>query len=428
MSLNIEKTKSALRSFAIAHRDRLISQRLAPYITGDAGIGKTKIVKELGTELDMGVIITHVAQLEPSDLVGIPRSRQVSEDLYIQRFDLPGYLPMARKNADGSYIWVDSEDGVKRPDFMVEILGSKIKNRKELEEKHGSEWMSKIKGFILFLDEINRAVSDETKQAIFELPGDYALHEYEVPPCCMIIGAGNPPNTDYEVNSMDEDVAWMDRFIHLRATTDRESVLSHFGQNDVHPSIMSFLSNDESALIKPSVDYELNVNRSPRSYEKLSTILKEINLPEDKDILTEICIGTLGDEYGIAFAKHYLEKNDLLTSLDDIAFNYNDHRDYILELVENNSNSELNAIILNMYAQLHSEKHFFNSFIENNQMLPEVFDNLTNFLLDLDAETRSVFIKKTSPILHVNQYFYAENDKIFENYKNTILEARNMDS
>lgn len=420
MSLHIEKIKTTLESFALAHRDSLVSKRFSTYVTGVAGIGKTEAIKQIATKLDMAVVITHVSQLEPSDLVGIPRSHKITDGLAIQKYDLPGYLPLAEKHADGSYVMRKDSNGIERPVYLLDLLGSKIKNRKELREKHGNNWQNEVKGVILFLDEINRAVSDDTKQAIFELPGDYSLHEYEVPPGCVIFAAGNPANADYEINSMDEDTAWMDRFIHLDATTNIDSVLKYFSNNNVHPSIVNFLSDDPTALIKKPSPYKLNIDPSPRSYERLSRILNEVILPNDRDIFLEICIGSLGSEYGTAFASYYFSNTEKLMTLEDICLHYEDHREYLLELVHSHKNSEISAIMRGVYTSLLDEKKFNSLFFEQypDKLNTSVSDNFNNFLLDLDNESFSTFIKKVSrannPMPYLNEHFLVYRDDLYE--------------
>ena len=145
-----------------------------------------------------------------------------------------------------------------------------------------------MKGVIIFLDEINRAVGDDTKQAIFELPGDYALHEYEVPESCMILAAANPSTNDYQVNEMDQEKAWMDRFIHLKAEGRVEDSLNYFKENGFEESILSFIMADEEALMEKEEYFEPNVKRTPRSYEVLNNVLKYVALPEDDTIKREI--------------------------------------------------------------------------------------------------------------------------------------------
>ncbi|QST02953.1 hypothetical protein IMZ31_20615 (plasmid) [Pontibacillus sp. ALD_SL1] len=342
----INELKQTLRSFIKPHRDRLIpsDKRFSTMITGGSGIGKTQNVLEVASELDMICIIVHVAQLEPADLVGIPVPYEIRPGVTVQRYVLPGYLPHPLVNEKGENVVKRFDDGIERELIDCDSLGSKIRNRVLLEQKHGKEWSKQVKGAVLFLDEINRAKGDDTKEAIFELPGDYALHEYEVPSSCVIIAAQNPPTSEYNVNDMDQEKAWMDRFIHLTAEARYDDALSYFQDREAHPSILSFIKADQKALFVPEESYELPITRTPRSWERVNTLLQFVELPKEDAIKREVFIGILGKEYGHSFTNHLSKSLTTVPSAKEILTNYESHRPFVNETTSDRRNDILNLM------------------------------------------------------------------------------------
>lgn len=395
----LSQLEHTLKSFVSAHRDNAVNRRFATMITGGAGLGKTSIVKSVGTELDMAVVITHVAQLEPGELLGIPRSVEVAKGTFIQRYDLPGYLPHYLHQPDGKIVTKMFDDGIVRKVIDVRLLGSKVKNRKELEQKHGESWADKVKGVIIFLDEINRAVGDDTKQAIFELPGDYALHEYEVPESCMIIAASNPSTPDYQVNEMDQEKAWMDRFIHLKAEGRVEDSLRYFKKHRFQDSILSFILADESALMEQEEYFELNIKRTPRSYEILDNVLKYVKLPEEDSIQREVFIGILGMEYGNNFANHLKTNLDYTPTAHEVITDYASVRSIVQDAIASNKVSFVNQVIRQVQLFFSNEEEARGKLwvtTEQGEQIPNeaYVQNIALFIDDLPAEVRMSFVRQ----------------------------------
>lgn len=414
----LSQLDTTLKCFITSHRDNLVQRRFATMITGGSGVGKTSIMKKIGTELDMAVVITHVAQLEPGELLGIPRSVEVKKGLFVQRYDLPGYLPHYLYDENGKVVQKQFDDGITRKQIDVTLLGSKVKNRKELEQKHGINWNEHVKGVIIFLDEINRAVGDDTKQAIFELPGDYALHEYEVPESCMIVAAANPSTNDYHVNEMDQEKAWMDRFIHLKAEARVEDSLKYFKENAFEETIVSFIMADEKALMEKEEYFELNVKRTPRSYEVLDNVLKYVNLPENDTIKREVFIGILGMEYGNNFTNHLKEELDFIPTTHQMIREYDRVRAIVQSAIADNKISFVNQIVRQMQVFFATEKEVVETMWVQSDSIEAVpnqayMQNIIHFLEDLPAEIRMSFVKKVVEYDWANVLLGAE-DIVFD--------------
>lgn len=443
----ISQLEQTLTSFAIGHRDTLIgpltNRRFSTMIIGGAGIGKTESVLNIGTNLDMAVVITHVSQLEPGELLGIPRSVEVRPGVTVQRYDLPGYLPHYKLDESGEIETKVFEDGIVRKVIDVLLLGSKVKNRRQLQEKHGFNWHEKVKGVILFLDEINRAVGDDTKQAIFELPGDYALHEYEVPESCIIIAAGNPSTSDYQVNEMDEEKAWMDRFIGLKVEGRLNDSIRYFQKKEYDPAILSFITSDEDALMEPEESFDLNVKRTPRSYKALDTLLKYIDLPDRDSVRQEIFMGVLGTEYGMSFSNHLKHNLETVPSGKTVLMNYESVRPLVQEALAENRFSYTDRIVRHVQVLFEDEslmkslswiaateedvvriKSSINTEVAIGDSIPNPahVKNIVNFLSDLPSEIRMSLITQTIDFEWVNEFLGPE-DIIYNTMENDSKDA-----
>lgn len=413
----LSQLEATLKSFAISHRDNKVSRRFSTMVTGGSGIGKTEIIKKIGTDLDMAVVITHVAQLEPGELLGIPRSVEIQKGVYVQRYDLPGYLPHYKYNEQGSVERKVFDDGIERKVIDVRLLGSKVKNRKKLEEKHGDNWHEQVKGVIIFLDEINRAVGDDTKQAIFELPGDYALHEYEVPENCIVFAAANPSTNEYQVNEMDQEKAWMDRFIHLKAEGRVEDSIAYFKKNHFEESIISFIVADEDALMEKEEFFELNVKRTPRSYEVLDNILKYVTLPEGDSYQREVFMGILGSEYGSNFTNHLKENLEFVPTSEQIITRYDSVQSFVKEAVAENKIALINQTVRHIHAFLMDEENVLQTLWVKSGEEAHVNDvyvqNIVHYLEDLPSEIRMSLIKQVIDFDWVNDVLGPE-DIVFD--------------
>lgn len=433
---------TTLNLFAKSHRDSKVKKRFSTMVTGGSGIGKTDIIKQVGTDLDMAVVISHVSQLEPGELIGIPKPYEVRPGLFVMRYILPGYLPHYKYNDEGEPISKVFDDGVERKVIDVDLLGSKVKNKKLLQTKHGDTWKEKVKGVIIFLDEINRAVGDDTKQAIFELPGDYAIHEYEVPEHCVVFAAANPSTNDYQVNEMDQEKAWMDRFVHLKAEGRVEDSLLYFEKNKYDSSIISFINADTEALMEKEENFQLNVKRTPRSYEVLNNILKHVNLPDEDTIRREVFIGILGDEYGNNFTNHLKENLELVPSGEQIVIAYETIRERVIQAVEQNEMHFINQVTRYLYTFLAQDENvqrylwreatsedvalMLEDEIEISIGEPVVNEencnNIVLFLEDLHSETRMSLVKQIIEFDEVNNVI-GNSQIIFDTLENDSNEA-----
>lgn len=204
--MNIKQTKDMLLNLPI---------EIAVLISGNHGIGKSAIVKQVAKFLGVPCIDFRLSQNDVGDLKGMPfhiRGRTV--------FAPPEFFPL--KEADA----LELKDLLGLAEDIS--LG-----------RYGD------KG-ILFLDEINRA-NREVQQAAFELVLDRRLNLRSLPDGWRVVAAINGDDSIYTVNEMEP--AFLSRFalIDLRPTT-QEWLEWAEGDGHVHDAVVQFIRKQPDFL------------------------------------------------------------------------------------------------------------------------------------------------------------------------------------
>jgi len=217
-------------------------------IWGAAGVGKSSVVAEAATSLNVPLIDLRLSQIEPVDLRGIPT------------VDKKGYTDFARSK----------------------LLPS--------EEIHGPQG-------ILFLDEITSG--DLSMQAAgYQLINDRKLGDHALPNGWLIIAASNREEDRGIVNRMVAPLA--NRFSsHLQFDLDLKDWTVWAASAGINPLVVGFLN------FRPNYLHAFNPDRgaemafpSPRSWEAVSNWVDLGVDPEDE---LELVLGAVGTEAGTEF-------------------------------------------------------------------------------------------------------------------------------
>ena len=217
-------------------------------IWGAPGLGKSTAVRELTEELGIGFIDVRLAQREPVDMRGLP----VPENDRVK--------------------WLVSSEWPRDPDS---------------------------RGIIMF-DELTAA--DRTLQvASYEFILDRRLGDlYKVPPNWYILAAGNRVEDRAVACNMSSALA--NRFLHVEVAAEADSFIQWAVANDLHPAVINFIRYRPGKLF--SQDKE-NLQRgwpSPRSWERVSTMLKIADRSNAKEILEYVLPGLVGEGAAAEFA------------------------------------------------------------------------------------------------------------------------------
>ena len=173
--------RKAIRKAIIKHRPT--------FLWGPPGIGKSDLVKQIGTELDREVIDVRLALWEPTDIKGIP------------------YY-----NSDaGKMVWAPPAELPTNPESTA----------------------------IIFLDELNSA-PPAVQAAAYQLVLNRRVGTYELPAGVDVVAAGNREGDRGVTYRMPAPLA--NRFVHLEMKVDFDDWQEWATANKVHPEVVGYVS------------------------------------------------------------------------------------------------------------------------------------------------------------------------------------------
>jgi len=320
---------------------------LVPLLMGHTGIGKTECIEQYAQTHNMDAIILHVAQLEPSDFIGLYEKTGDGRT----RNCPPNWLPY------------------KEPQ-------KKEKNSQNLEKLakviHDTGFINP-NGGVIFLDEVNRGHED-IRQALYQLINKKKIHTYALPNTYHIVAAANPFDS-YEV--YDFDAALRNRFawVFFKPTFDetKKYLEDKYGKNP----IMSWLSTDKS-LVEYGDDVKIDgMCMSPRIVEKAIQLYKEVE--NEGAIFIRKCLETIIQAEKVQSFISYLEEIKHINYKDVLA---GKKKEKIKELLEAKRMDILSTITTDL-ADYYSDK--------TNLKDSEV-KNTTDYLMEIPAELDTVFL------------------------------------
>jgi hypothetical protein len=211
----------------------LVAARQPVFVWGGPGIGKSAVVKQLASNLNIILQDVRALLLDPVDLRGLPFLGQ-----------------------DGRSRWAT-------PDFLPQT-GSGI----------------------LFLDELNAAPA-MVQASCYQLVLDRKLGEYTLPDGWAIIAAGNRDSDRAVTTRMPTPLR--NRFVHLEFEVDVQEWSEWAVQSGIRPEVIAFLRFRPELL--SAFDRDANAFPSPRSWEFASRILDS---GPDHSIEHELFAGAVG--------------------------------------------------------------------------------------------------------------------------------------
>jgi hypothetical protein len=236
-------------------------RRRTVFLRGPSGIGKSQVVFQTSDLLKehvtnwQGVVDLRLAQMEPTDLRGVP---------YIEK---------------GRTVW-------GRPDFLPSTGAG-----------------------ILFLDEITSA-PPSVQAAAYQLcltPEDFGI-----PPEWMVIAAGNR-KTDRGV-TFNLAAPLQNRMCDIDVNTTLDDFTNHAVTAGVCPEVLSFLRDRPDMLHKFEPTGDIKPFPSPRAWFAVSDVVS-VGFPEAERL--EQIKGDIGEEAAMAFETH-LRVWESMPRIDDI--------------------------------------------------------------------------------------------------------------
>jgi nucleoside-triphosphatase THEP1 len=285
VQLNAEELKTFIKHMVI-NNQHIQAQGKVPVavnIEGDAGLGKTSTILQLGKELEMDVVKLNLSQIEElGDLVGFP----VKEFLV--------------RNQEGKQRWITE----------AQVSGA-LKAGYTVADKRMShaapEWIQgKGEGGFLILDDYTRA-DHRFMQATMEILDRQEYVSWKLPKNWHVILTTNPDNGDYNVTSL--DVAQKTRFVSVELKYDVNVWAKWAETANIDGRCINFM------LMHPElVTQRVNPRSITTFFNAISSIPKfEADLP----LIQMIGEGSVGVDFSSMFTMFINNKLDKIISPED---------------------------------------------------------------------------------------------------------------
>jgi len=365
---------------------RKIGSNLVACLLGHTGIGKTELVEQYAASRNMDCIVIHVAQLEPSDFIGL---YQIDEDGRTSNCP-PNWLPY--KNAE---------------------VEKKSANKKALTKL--TKGVINPNGGIIFLDEVNRGHED-IRQSLYQLINKKEIHTYKLPDNYSIVAAANPSNS-YETYEFDK--ALINRFAWVKFQPSKDESFEYLTNKHGSSPILDWLKSDKDLLDMGDDDFEIDdMMLSPRMTENAILLYNEI-ANESKTTKRKFLEALIQKEKVQAF----LSFEEELQHINFKEILQGKKKDKVKQLLRDNRLDVLSTITLHLADYF--DKFSFDG--EGDDVIAkgkeaEAVKNLTDFMLATPAELNTVFIDACKCYTHTDsifhqKYFRTKLKEKLDNYK-----------
>lgn len=223
------------------------------FLWGPPGIGKSEVVAEIAQELGGAMIDLRMAQMEPTDIRGIPFFNK----------------------DNGKMDWAPPID---LPD---------------------AEFASQYPIVVLFLDEMNSA-APSVQAAGYQLILNRCVGKYKLPDNVVIVAAGNRESDKGVTYRMPMPLA--NRFIHVEMRPDFNSWQGWALEHNIHPDVVGYLSFAKQDLYDFDSKSSSKAFATPRSWTFVSQLLYDDAL--DDETLFTLVSGAVGEGLAVKFKAH----------------------------------------------------------------------------------------------------------------------------
>jgi hypothetical protein len=224
------------------------------FLWGPPGIGKSEVVAEVTQELGGHMIDLRMAQMEPTDIRGIPYfNRDINKMDWAAPVDLPD-----------------------------------------------DELASQYPIVVLFLDEMNSA-SPAVQAAGYQLILNRRVGKYVLPDNVVIVAAGNRDSDKGVTYRMPMPLA--NRFLHLEMRADFTAWQTWAVNKGIHKDVVGYLSFAKQDLYEFDSKSSSRAFATPRSWCFVSDLLNDED-DTDADTLFNLISGAVGEGLAVKFAAH----------------------------------------------------------------------------------------------------------------------------
>ena len=223
------------------------------FLWGPPGIGKSEVVAEIAEEMGGAIIDLRMAQMEPTDIRGIPYfNKDINKMDWAPPIDLPD-----------------------------------------------EEFASQYPIVVLFLDEMNSA-SPAVQAAGYQLILNRQVGKYKLPDNVVIVAAGNRDSDKGVTYRMPMPLA--NRFIHLEMRPDFASWQNWAVDKKIHKDVVGYLSFAKQDLYDFDSKSSSRAFATPRTWCFVSDLLQDESM--DTDTQFNLITGAVGEGLAVKFAAH----------------------------------------------------------------------------------------------------------------------------
>ena len=223
------------------------------FLWGPPGIGKSEVIAGIADSLGGAFIDLRLAQMEPTDLRGIP---YFNKDL-------------------GKMDWAPPID---LPD---------------------EEFASQYPVVVLFLDEMNSA-APSIQASAYQLILNRRIGKYKLPDNVVVVAAGNRESDKGVTYRMPAPLA--NRFVHLEMRVDHASWEQWAVLNKVHKDVVGYIGFAKQDLYDFDPRSSSRSFATPRSWTFVSELLEDEDTGDSE--LTDLIAGAVGEGGAVKFMAH----------------------------------------------------------------------------------------------------------------------------
>jgi hypothetical protein len=301
----------------------LMKAGISPMLWGQAGIGKTAIMKQISRELGYNFIYLTLAAVEDnSDLIGLlsPIKDENGQDHAVRHLK-PDWFPTAPKN-------------------------------------------------FIFIDEANR-LPKSLIQSMLTFILDKKLHTHYLPPDSHIFMAANPPTDDYIVGDI-SDKALISRLCHITLEPSVEEFLEFCALTGKSDDVISFIQENPEMLETKETGYLPDIHPDRRSWADFVSPFLLTEPP--KELVFEIVKGLVGTAGAVKLDTHLKSKQNKVRGKDVL-------NSYTLVLKRRVRENENNLDMLNIIVE-----EIVREIKLANKITKKQGKNVVAFLLDTPIE------------------------------------------
>lgn len=346
---------------------------VAVNIEGDAGLGKTSAIMQLGQELDMHVVKINLSQIEEiGDLVGFP----------VKEFQI--------QNKEGKTTWITEAQIETATKKGYKVVAKRMSHAVP-------EWIQgKDEGGFLVLDDYTRA-DHRFMQACMELIDRQTYISWTLPKNWHIVLTTNPDNGDYNVSSLDD--AQKTRFISVDVKFDVDVWAKWAEGEGIDGRCINFL------LMHPElITQKINPRSVTTFFNSISSIDK---FEEELPLIQMIGEGSVGSEFSSMFTMFINNRLDKIVSPKDVLFNTN--QDYItgqLKAATTQGGTEFRADISSIIAT--RTVNYALHYAETNGVKRELIDRLIYLSTGCESFTNDLKYYIIKEIVNGNKIKFAK--------------------